>query len=152
MGNVCGGGPKHQKDHKPDSTLDPSFLKQFKLDLGQFNFHKKHKFDQDYRIGKQLGKGAFGLVRACEHKVSNQKYAVKILSKAQMNADNVKEFQNEITMMSKVMDPSCIRIYATYECENRYYIVTDLYKGGDLFDGIMNKGQFSEFDTIATIR
>lgn len=65
-----------------------------------------------------------------------------------MKPENVEEFQNEITMMSKIEDPTVIKVYATYEDNSRYYIVTDLYKGGDLFDGIINREKFIESDAI----
>ena len=54
-----------------------------------------------------------------------------MLSKAAMNDEHVDDFLNEISMISRVEDPSIIKVYASYEDHRLYYIVTDLYKGGD---------------------
>jgi len=71
-----------------------------------------------------------------------------MLSKAAMNDEHVDDFLNEISMISRVEDPSIIKVYASYEDHRLYYIVMDLYKGGDLFDGIIDRGNFTESDAI----
>jgi len=38
-----------------------------------------------YKIGKSLGEGAFGDVRLCTHRLSNEKRAVKVLKKESMD-------------------------------------------------------------------
>ena len=56
MGNICGGTPK------PENV---KMVNQLKLNLEDFNFHKKTRFIADYTMGKTLGNGAYGLVREC---------------------------------------------------------------------------------------
>ncbi len=49
---------------------------------------KKFKFMQGietrYSFGDQLGKGAFGVVRYCTHRASGKVFAVKIMTKRQI--------------------------------------------------------------------
>ena len=39
-----------------------------------------------------------------------------------------------------------------YDDDKRYYIVTELCKGGELFDEILNKGTFSEKEAAKIIK
>ena len=87
MGNICGGGPKPTNDKTLDDKKDKK-----KLNLESFNFHRKTRFANDYKMGKELGQGAFGKVRACEHRVSGQNFAVKMLSKSAMKSEHIEEF------------------------------------------------------------
>ena len=41
--------------------------------------------EERYIILNTLGKGAFGTVKVCQHKISKQKYAIKIISKEAIN-------------------------------------------------------------------
>ena len=40
----------------------------------------------------------------------------------------------------------------SYECEKRYYIVTDLCGGGELFEEITSRKQFSENDAAILMK
>jgi serine/threonine protein kinase len=40
--------------------------------------------DTRYQFGKIIGQGAFGLVRYCTHKASGKEFAVKIMTKRQI--------------------------------------------------------------------
>jgi len=42
-------------------------------------------------------------------------------------------------------------MYEFFEDEKRYYIVTDICKGGELFDEIVAKGKFGEKDAAMLI-
>ena len=37
-------------------------------------------------------------------------------------------------------------MYEYFEDDNRYYIITDICNGGELFDEIIKRGYFSELD------
>jgi len=52
-----------------------------------------------YKIGKQLGEGAFGEVRLCTHRLSNEKRAVKVLKKENMNEEEIAVMLNEINVL-----------------------------------------------------
>lgn len=53
--------------------------------------------------------------------------------------------------MSKLDHPNILKLYEIYTDEKRYYIVTELCKGGELFDEILTKGKFSERDAANVI-
>ena len=48
--------------------------------------------------------------------------------------------------------PNVQNLYDLYEDDHKYYMVTELCRGGDLFDHIQNKGVLSEEDARTVIR
>ena len=43
-------------------------------------------------------------------------------------------YLNHIEILKKLDHPCIQKLYEVFEDSNRYYLVTDFYKGGDLFD------------------
>ena len=41
---------------------------------------------------------------------------------------------------------SILKVYEMYETKNHFFIVTDLYSGGDLFSELEDNGCFNEFE------
>ena len=56
-------------------------------DFKKFKFMKN--IEQRYQFGKVLGQGAFGLVRYCTHKTSGKVFAVKIMTKRQIEKQKI---------------------------------------------------------------
>ena len=57
------------------------------------NDFKAFKFMKDiserYKFGKQLGQGAFGIVRVCTHIITGSDFAVKIIDKKKIMKNKV---------------------------------------------------------------
>ena len=51
---------------------------------------------------------------------------------------------NEVGILKKLDHPNIIKIYEFYEDAKKFYIVTDLCIGGELFDKIIEMKQFNE--------
>lgn len=100
------------------------------------------KLREVYRIGKMLGSGAFGEVRVCMHRENGVMRAFKVLKKATMDDDEKRMFFNEINVLRNLDHPNILKMYEFFEDEKRYYIVTDICKGGELFDEILQRGKF----------
>ena len=75
------------------------------------------------------------------HKATNQERAVKVLKK--QSKDSEKLFL-EVRILSKLSHPNIMHIYEFYEHKSNFYIVTELCKGGELFDVISENGCFTE--------
>ena len=114
---------------------------QLKFDKSTFVCYKTTKINEEYLLGETLGQGAFGTVRKAVHKVTNQERAIKILKKRQQ--DERKLFL-EVNILSKLTHPNIMEIYEFYEDKANFYIVSELCKGGELFDKITEKGCFKE--------
>ena len=105
-----------------------------------------------YRIGKMLGSGAFGEVRMCVHRESGAQRAVKVMRKSHMDEDEKRMLFNEINILKDLDHPNIVKMYEFFEDEKRYYIVTEICKGGELFDEIIARGKFTERDTAVLIK
>merc|ERR1719313_2664596 len=118
------------------------------------NFVMQHagKLRDHYRIGKMLGSGAFGEVRVCVQRGSGAQRAVKVLRKSHMDEDEKKMLFNEINNLKDLDHPNILKMYEFFEDEKRYYIVTDICKGGELFDEIVSRGKFTENDAAMLMK
>ena len=112
-----------------------------KIDKSSFVAYKTISITKEYTLGKTLGSGSFGTVRKGLHKATKQERAIKILKKS--NQDEEKLFL-EVNILSKLTHPNIMHIYEFYEDSANFYIVSELCKGGELFDMITEKGCFSE--------
>ena len=85
-----------------------------------------------YEYKEKLGEGAFGQVFRAICKQSKEERAIKILKRGMMNADKIKQFMAETTLLKKISHPSIIRVYDLYSFENNYYVVMEYCKGGEI--------------------
>ena len=65
---------------------------------------------------------------------------MKVLRKSHMDDDEKKMLFNEINNLKDLDHPNILKMYEFFEDEKRYYIVTDICKGGELFDEIVSRG------------
>jgi len=59
---------------------------------------------------------------------------------------------NEINILRSLDHPNIVKMYEFFEDDKRYYIVTEICKGGELFDEIINRGKFSERDAAILMK
>ena len=102
--------------------------------------------ESKYEFGKMLGKGAFGEVRQCKHKSSGQIFAIKIMRKKDIEKQSiyVELLQNELQILGEKSHPNIIRIVDLIEDNQNYYVVSELVKGGELFDRLSKVTNFTE--------
>lgn len=53
---------------------------------------------------------------------------------------------NEVNIMKTLDHPNVIKLYETFEDFRNVYLVMELCEGGELFDKIISKGNFSELE------
>jgi calcium-dependent protein kinase len=99
-----------------------------------------------YKIGKVIGQGTFGEVRKCKHRQMKLHRAVKIIKKDLLSRLDRKQLLNEMTILKHLDHPNIVKIYEYFEDPLRFYIVTDIVEGGELFDEIVRRGNLSETD------
>jgi len=126
--------------------------KNITINASTFVAQNAGKLRDYYRIGKMLGSGAFGEVRMCVHRDTGAQRAVKVLRKAHMDEDEKKMLFNEINILRNLDHPNIVKMYEFFEDEKRYYIVTEICKGGELFDEIIARGKFTEKDAAILMK
>ena len=97
-----------------------------------------------YELDNVLGKGNFAIVRLGVHKLTKTKVAVKIVDKADLDADNLKKISREIEIMRKLSHRHIIQLYQVMETESMIYIVTEFAANGEIFDHLVRNGRMSE--------
>ncbi|OAL64400.1 hypothetical protein A7C99_3833 [Trichophyton rubrum] len=102
-----------------------------------------------YRFGKTLGAGTYGIVREADG--PNGKVAIKIILKKNVKG-NEQMVYDELDMLQRLHHPNIVRFHDWFESKDKYYIVTQLATGGELFDRICDYGRFTEKDASQTIR
>lgn len=96
----------------------------------------------DLKRGIELGAGAFGKVLMAKKKNSEIYRAIKVIPKSTVKKKS--SFTNEINILKSLDHPNIIKIYETYQDEEKYYLIFELCKGGELFDTIIENGYFTE--------
>ncbi|KAK2774862.1 hypothetical protein FQN53_003477 [Emmonsiellopsis sp. PD_33] len=102
-----------------------------------------------YRFGRTLGAGTYGIVREADCPAG--KVAVKIILKKNVKG-NEQMVYDELDMLQRLHHPHIVRFHDWFESRDKYYIVTQLATGGELFDRICEYGKFTEKDASQTIR
>lgn len=102
-----------------------------------------------YRFGRTLGAGTYGIVREADG--PSGKVAVKIILKKNVKG-NERMVYDELDMLQRLNHPHIVRFRDWFESRDKYYIVTQLATGGELFDRICEYGKFTEKDASQTIR
>lgn len=109
------------------------------------SYDKKAK----YRFGRTLGAGTYGIVREADS--PDGKVAVKIILKKNVKG-NERMVYDELDMLQRLKHKNIVRFVDWFESRDKYYIVTELATGGELFDRICEQGKFTEKDAAATIK
>mmetsp|Transcript_14275 Transcript_14275/g.32438 ORF Transcript_14275/g.32438 Transcript_14275/m.32438 type:complete len:345 (-) Transcript_14275:118-1152(-) len=102
------------------------------------------KFSEVYKIGKELGSGAFSVVKEGTKKSSGDSFAIKIVTKSKLSEEDELALKDEIAVLKEMQHPNIIRLYDVFEEKEYYYLVTEKMMGGELFDRIVQKSYYNE--------
>ena len=83
-------------------------------------------------------------MRKCINRNTKIIRAVKLIKKDSMSNDEEQNFKYEINILKELDHPNIIKLFEIFEDEKKYYLVTELCKGGELFDEIIKQVTFSE--------
>ncbi|KAJ5613254.1 calcium/calmodulin-dependent protein kinase [Penicillium lagena] len=102
-----------------------------------------------YKFGRTLGAGTYGIVREADSPYG--KVAVKIILKKNVRGNEGMVY-DELEMLQQLNHPHIVHFVDWFESKDKFYIVTDLAVGGELFDRICEYGKFTEKDASQTMR
>ncbi|CAH1434726.1 calcium-dependent protein kinase 9 isoform X2 [Lactuca sativa] len=122
----------------------PSPKRFFKSDtiLGKsFEDVKEH-----YTMGRELGRGQFGVTYMCTQNSTGLKYACKSISKKKLITKGDKEdMRREVQIMQHLSgQANIVEFKGAYEDKQSVHLVMEVCEGGELFDRIIAKGHYSE--------
>jgi len=101
---------------------------------------------ETYKIEGTIGKGSFATVKKAKNRATGDRVAVKVLSKRKMTEEDKAAMKTEIEILKQVDHPNIVRLIDVYEDERHICLVMELMLGGELFDQILEKEQFSEHE------
>lgn len=116
------------------------------------NRHGEEVFPTRYILGEQLGSGAFGEVLECFSLVDESPHAVKLIKKSLLTYDDKMSLENEVSILKDMDHDHIIKLKAHIDDPDMVYIVTDIVRGGELFDRIVRKEKYSEKDARGLVK
>lgn len=107
-----------------------------------------------YTLGRELGRGQFGVTHLCTDTVSGQQYACKSISKKKLVTKSDREdMRREIQIMQHLSgQPNIVEFKGAYEDKHSVHLVMELCAGGELFDRIIARGHYTERAAAAICR
>ena len=153
MGGMC---DRPQPIEVP-SELKRRYSKECDMIITPASFVKENLgvFYEYYRLeSNPLGSGAWGQVRKCVHKATNDLRVVKIISKADLPKSMIESRSafHEAEILKTLDHPNLPRIYEFFEDASNYFIVLEYCRGGDLFDRIIELKSFTESQAAKIIQ
>ncbi|XP_047954268.1 calcium-dependent protein kinase 2-like [Salvia hispanica] len=99
-----------------------------------------------YTLGKELGRGQFGVTHLCTSSATGRHFACKSISKKKLVTRSDKDdMRREIQIMQHLSgQPNIVEFKGAYEDKHSVHLVMELCEGGELFDRIIAKGHYSE--------
>ena len=79
---------------------------------------------QGYVLGKELGRGGFGVVYEGMH-ASGEYYAIKRMSLANMGPEDLSAFQAEVDLLKKLRHPNIVKYIDSVRTQDYLYVVLE---------------------------
>ena len=97
----------------------------------------------DFEMGDELGEGSFGTVYRCTQNTTGKRFAVKVLTIAQVVRQKygMQQVMTEKRALIELDDhPGIVKLHYTFKDDDHLYLVLEHATGGALFDEITRLG------------
>ncbi|XP_016457690.1 calcium-dependent protein kinase 32 [Nicotiana tabacum] len=113
-----------------------------------------HDIETTYELGRELGRGEFGVTYLCTEKSTGEFYACKSISKKKLRTRiDIEDVRREVEIMKNLpQHPNIVTLKDTYEDDIAVHLVMELCEGGELFDRIVTRGHYTERAAAAVTR
>jgi serine/threonine protein kinase len=87
----------------------------------------------DYILKDRIGKGSYADVYRSTHKITGEKYAIKVISKDILIEPKIQNgLESEIQIMKEFSHVNIVKLHEYFSSEKNFYLVQELCNGGDL--------------------
>ncbi|XP_054778476.1 calcium-dependent protein kinase 32 [Prosopis cineraria] len=162
MGNCCvtPSGPREtkkkgkKKKANPFASDDVNYLGNGGSKLSVLSNPTGHEIERKYELGRELGRGEFGITYLCTDRDTGEVLACKSISKKKLRtAIDIDDVRREVEIMKHLPEHSnIVTLKGTYEDDNAVHLVMELCEGGELFDRIVARGHYTERAAAAVTR
>ena len=104
-----------------------------------------------YDVKQKIGKGKFGLVKLGINKETNEKVAIKVMNKKNMDSSDLELVRTEIEILKICQHPYIIKLYDIFENVDYIYIIMEYCPGGDLFSRLQKTNFILKEEKVAII-
>lgn len=92
----------------------------------------------------KLGKGSYGSVYLATHRITGDERAVKVMNVDRITSYYLRKLHTEIAILKSLDHPNIVKLQDVFFGKRSVYIVTDLCRGGELFE-LLNSGKNQGF-------
>ena len=154
MGNCCVGSSAAKKSRK-GGKQNPFAQDGYVVNGAQILKNQpKANITEKYVLGRELGRGEFGITYLCTDKETQDVFASKSISKKKLRtAVDVEDVRREVAIMHHLPEhPNIVTLKGAYEDDHAVHLVMELCEGGELFDRIIARGHYTERGAAAVTR
>ncbi|KAM1206274.1 hypothetical protein FF1_006943 [Malus domestica] len=146
--------PSHANHHKPSASPTHPGKAAKPGPIGPVLGRPMEDVHTTYSIGKELGRGQFGVTHLCTHKATGEQFACKTIAKRKLvNKEDIEDVRREVQIMHHLTgQPNIVELKGAYEDKQSVHLVMELCAGGELFDRIISKGHYTERAAAALLR
>ncbi|XP_036448041.1 caM kinase-like vesicle-associated, like [Colossoma macropomum] len=114
-------------------------------------YHSLSDITDKYEIGQVLKAKEFCELCLVKERQTDKVYACKKFLKKDGRKVR-KAAKNEIMILKMVNHPNILKLIDAFETRKEFYIIQELATGGDVFDWILDQGNYTERDAANVIR
>ena len=90
---------------------------------------------EDYLITKELGRGSYAVVKLAMHKISKERYAIKIYTKESLlDPQKRNTVKNEVNILNQLNHNNIMKLYEVIDSSKYLYLVLEYIKGISLLE------------------
>ncbi|KAI4336738.1 hypothetical protein L6164_015228 [Bauhinia variegata] len=107
-----------------------------------------------YKIEKELGRGQSGVTYLCTEKSTGRKYACKSIARGKLvKKEDMEDVRREVLILQDLSgQPNIVEFRGAYEDRQHVHLVMELCSGGELFDRIIARRNYSEREAAILFR
>ncbi|KAK8514405.1 hypothetical protein V6N12_009111 [Hibiscus sabdariffa] len=150
--SFCNTPPAQQE--APSAQSSGASSKRNRPNIGSVLCRPMEDVRKTYDIKKELGRGQFGVTYLCTHKAKGEQFACKTIAKRKLtNKEDIEDVRREVQIMHHLTgQPNIVELKCAYEDRHSVHLVMELCTGGELFDRIIAKGNYTERAAASLLR
>ncbi|KXN74777.1 Pkinase-domain-containing protein [Conidiobolus coronatus NRRL 28638] len=98
-----------------------------------------------YCFKEVLGAGRYGQVKLAVKEDTKEEVAVKVIHKNH-DPSKIDAVKRELNILQQLDHPNVIKLLDWFESKDKYYLVFELARGGELMDKFVYRGKYTEED------
>jgi len=99
-----------------------------------------------YKMGAQVGEGAYSKVFVATSNETGQKVAVKVVNKQPDKPKQDENLRKEVEILQQLKHPNIVNCLDFFEDKKCFHVVMEFLQGGEVFDKLVQKQHYSELE------